>query len=224
MFQGHGSQEQVVTFSRSMDGRELLGGTVGKDGSQWEGPLEATAMATFDCQHWKETTARSYSQKAPLGVHLLEASLGISSRELGLWTSYAKGVFLGEGCFSFSCHFVETCIGDSPLILEKILLPFTLSIIMSLKTLASMWSCVSINSSINWLAAQVGTLHYSWCFSSPLTHMQIFLSLLWKLIQVNSGPGARNPLTFPKHFWEFYPQELYHVFRGKNYPWVQEGG
>lgn len=42
------------------------------------------------------------------------------------------------------------------------------------------------------------------------------LSLLWKLIQVNSGPGARNPLTFPKHFGEFYPQELYRVFIGKN--------
>lgn len=82
--------------------------------------------------------ARSYSQKAPLGVHCLEASLGISNRELGLWTSYVKGVFLGEGCFSFSCHFVETCAGDSPLILEEILLPFTLSIIISLKTWAFM--------------------------------------------------------------------------------------
>lgn len=133
----------MVTFQRSMDGRELLGGTVGKDGSQWEGPLEATAMVTFDTSIGKKLLeaeiVRSYSQKAPLGVvHCLEASLGISSRELGLWTSYTKGDFWGEGCFSFSCHFVETCICDSPLILEKILLPFTLSIIISLKTWASM--------------------------------------------------------------------------------------
>lgn len=105
------------------------------------GPLEATAMARFDTSIGKKLLeaeiARSYSQKGPLAVHCLEASLVISSRELGLWTSYTKR-FLGEGCFSFSCHFVETCICDSPLILEKILLPFTLSIIISLKAWASM--------------------------------------------------------------------------------------
>lgn len=93
----------MVTFQRSMDGRELLGGTVGKDGSQWEGPLEATAMTTFDTSIGKKLLeaeiARSDSQKAPLGVHCLEASLGISSRELGLWTSYTKGVFWVKGVF-----------------------------------------------------------------------------------------------------------------------------
>ena len=42
--------------------------------------------------------------------------------------------------------------------------------------------------------------------------MQIFLTLLWKLIYINSDPKAGNLLTFPKHFRELHPQELYGVF------------
>lgn len=133
--------------------------------------------------------------------------MGVSSKERGLWTSRRESVFLDRGCFSFSHYFVETCLGDSPLILEK--RRKTVSLI-SIDTnhhnfLQNQRAPVCLLIAVLICLLLMGKLSIILGASSVLTHRQIFLTVLWKLIYINSDPKARNHLTFPKHFRELHP-------------------